>query len=131
MLLGWPSSHVGEGRLLFQGLRLEAGLTIARSLLIPILPHPGFPTLAGSGVAPRKGQRSDLRIRNFCALIGIFWQKSHERIAKSGAGHPIKDVAFEFAAIPACNRNIAAIVERFFEGFAQIVLAGKFRNPTL
>src|SRR5215475_12808775 len=101
-----------------------------RSLFLPILFDPGYPTLAGGRVTTGKNERRDFRICDFLAIAGVLGQNSNEGRFQCGTGHAIEDVALEFRTIFLSESNVATVVERFFERFAQFLFVREFGNPT-
>src|SRR5579871_3549083 len=109
----------------------DTQLTVAAVFLIPILLHPGFPTLPRRGVPSRKSKAGDFRIRNLDPLIGIFWQNSHKRIGKRRARNSIKQVSLYGTPIFTTYRDVPAIVKRLFQRFTQVFFLGERGNPSL
>src|SRR5262249_26184552 len=88
-----------------------------------------FPTLACGGVLPGKSERSDVRIGDFLSCGAVFGQNANERGSESGTRDAIEEVALKFRAVFLCERDVAAVVKRFFECFAKLLLRCQFGNP--
>src|SRR4051794_30082282 len=84
--------------------------SLAGGLGLHVFVDPGFPTLAGGGVAPAEDEARDFRIRNRQLVAG--WQKqAHGGRLKRGAGAAVENVAFDGLAILARDRDIAAVMK--------------------
>ena len=81
-------------RRLLQRLRLQRNSLFAGSLPLPILLHPGFPTLARRGVATAERQRGNVGIRDRNLLVRVLRNQPHHRLGQRRAVAPIEDVAF-------------------------------------
>src|SRR5262249_45689494 len=112
-----------------QILRLYPYILLARRSLLPVLAHPRFPALARRGIPAAEGQRRDLRVRNRNFLRGVLGVEPDDGFGQSLAGTAIEDVYLDPATVLAGNGYIAAIVESFFQGLAQLFFAGHRGNP--
>src|SRR5215470_15753852 len=103
---------------LFQSFWVQAGSMPVRGLFLPVLFHPGFPAFACGGIAAGKNESGDVGISDFLTRAAIFWQNANKRRCERRTSDSIEDVALEFCAVFLCKRDVAAIVECFFERFA-------------
>src|SRR5580700_11101188 len=95
------------------------------------MPHPVFPTLARSHIAPSKCQSRNLRVRNFYPRRTIFRQQAHEAVGKPASATTIENVPFNLRAVFPRDRDIATIIERLLERLAEVFLIGQRRHRPL
>src|SRR5579859_1057839 len=115
--------------MLFQDVRVKAGSVAVGRLFFPVLFYPGFPALACRRVAAGKNKGRDVRVSDFLAISAVPGQNTDERRGESRTGDAIKDVTLEFCAVFSSEGDVAAIVECFFERFAELLLGGELGNP--
>ena len=89
--------HVARGSatasvlLAFVGMQPDVGFS--GGLLFLIFLHPGFPALAGRGVASGEGQGGNVGVGNLASLLTLLRQHAHVGIGQRLAGAAIEDVA--------------------------------------
>ena len=99
-------------------------------LFLPVLSHPGFPTLASGGVAAGEDKRGDFGVSDFLAAAAVLEQNSNERGFECGTRDAIEEVAFESRTVLLGKCDVTAIVEGFFESLAEVFFVGYGGNPT-
>src|SRR5229473_6795105 len=104
--------------LLVELLGLDLDIPLARRLLLPVLLHPGLEGLACRCISPRERKSCDIGIGNvhLCKRVGR--DDANEGIGERGAGASIEEVADDLRTVLPCDRDIAAIVEGFFQRLA-------------
>ncbi len=65
----------------------------------------------------------------FTRLVGVLGKHTNKRGSSESPVDAIEDVAFDFAAVFACDGHIAAILERFFQRGAKFGFGGEFGHP--
>src|SRR5450631_59220 len=108
---------------------MQTQILLPGRLLLRVLLHPSFPTLTGGGVAPRKRQGSNLRIRHCNLLIRILRIKPNDRLLQRSPCPTVEQITLDLRPIFARNSHIAAIVESLLQGDAKFFLSGELRDP--
>src|SRR4029077_1546274 len=114
---------------LLQGLRLKGQIALSGRLFLPVFTHPGFPALARSGIASGKNECRDFGIGNFDTLVGIARQDADKGAFEGGAGHAVENITVDLAAIFFGDGHVAAVIESFFQRFAEFALRRELRHP--
>src|ERR1035437_8590609 len=114
-----------------QRFRMQAQVLLARSFLLRVLFHPGFPTPARRGVAPRELEGSDIRVGDGQLFVRILRVEADQRLSQRLRRSPVEQVAFDLRPILARDRHVPAIVKRLFQRDPKLFFASQLRNPPL
>ncbi len=90
--------------------------------------HPVFPMLAGGAVFASEFEAGDFGVRNFALVSRLGREVLHPGVGQRGAGGAIEDVGFNLLAGLERERDVAAIIEGFFESVLQVLIAGERGN---
>src|SRR6202000_900859 len=109
-----------------QLLRLDADVLLPRSFFLGVLLDPGFEALARGGVAAGEFDAGYVAVANAYLGIAVLGKEPYHAIGKRlSIAAAIEDVAFDAGAILESQGDVAAIVEGFFEGGADLVIRGQ------
>src|SRR5258708_27283654 len=117
--------------LLVELLGLDLDIPLAGRLLLPVLLHPGLEGLARRRIPSRKRESGDVGIGNVHLGWRVGRNDANERIGKRRTGASIEEIAHDLRTVLAGDRDIAAIVERFFQRLTDLSVGGQRRNPAL
>jgi hypothetical protein len=108
---------------------MEAQVLFAGGLFLGVFLHPGFPGLAGGGVASGEGQGGDVGIRDRDLIVRILRVEADYGVFQRCRGATVEEVAFDFGSVFAGDSDVAAVVEGFFQRLAEVFVAGYARDP--
>src|ERR1019366_2519687 len=127
--LGWLPVASSRRKLL-QRLRMQTQILLPRRLLLRVLLHPCFPTLARRGIAAGKRQSPNLGIRYRNLLVRILGIQPHNRLFERSARPAVEQIPLDLRPILARNGNVAAIVEGLLQSHAQFFFTRQLRDPS-
>src|SRR6266566_22049 len=117
--------------LLIELLRLDLDIPLACRLLLPVLLPPGLEGFACRRIPPSERESSDIGVGDVHFGRRVGWYDANEGIGKRGTGASIEEVAHDLRSVLACDRDIAAIVEGFFQRLTDLGVTRQRRDPPL
>src|SRR5271156_569029 len=110
---------------------MERNLLLARSLLLPVLAHPGFEGLACGSIPSGEGERRNVGVRDGQLGPLVRRHDADGRVGQRLPRPPVKDVSGNSPPVLKGEGHVAAVVERLLKRGVNFFVGSERRNPAL